>query len=67
MSGDDRRDRQSFRYNADSELCQLHKFSVVSVNDAGEGLPATITETVPISESLVCGQIYTADLTCTLL
>ena len=51
VSGDVNRDRESLSYNdTDSEICQLHEFSIISLNDAGSSAPASITEPIPISE-----------------
>ena len=51
VSGDVSRDRESLSYDdTDSEICQLHEFSIISLNDAGSSAPASITETIPISE-----------------
>ena len=51
VSGDVSRDRESLPYDdTDSEICQLHEFSIISLNDAGSSAPASITETIPISE-----------------
>ena len=34
--------------------CQLHNFSVIAMNDAGNSTASPITESIPISKATLC-------------